>query len=147
MDVAETYIFQAPAARVWHVLLDPENLASCIPGCERLEPLGDDRYRASLNVGVGAIRGKYEATITISDQVPPWSYKLTVEGNGSPGFLRGEAQVSLEEQDGGTVITVQGKGQVGGTVARVGQRLLGSVNKMMMDRFFTCLQESAEREE
>ena len=147
MDVAETYTFQAPAARVWRVLLDPENLASCIPGCERLEPLGDDRYRASLNVGVGAIRGKYEATITISDQVPPWSYKLTVEGNGSPGFLRGEAQVSLEEQDGGTVITVQGKGQVGGTVARVGQRLLGSVNKMMMDRFFTCLQESAEREE
>ena len=147
MDVAETYTFQAPAVRVWRVLLDPENLASCIPGCERLEPLGDDRYRASLNVGVGAIRGNYEATITISDQVPPWSYKLTVEGNGSPGFLRGEAQVSLEEQDGGTVITVQGKGQVGGAVARVGQRLIGSVNKMMMDRFFTCLQESAEREE
>ena len=147
MDIAETYTFRAPAARVWHVLLDPERLAGCIPGCQRLEPLGDGRYRASLDVGVGSIRGKYEATVTISDQAPPWSYRLTVEGSGSAGFLRGEAQVTLAEQEDGTVVTVQGKGQVGGTVARVGQRLLGSVNKMMMDRFFTCLRESAEGEE
>jgi carbon monoxide dehydrogenase subunit G len=30
--------------------------------------------------------------------------------------------------------------EVGGTIARVGQRLLGSVGKMMMDRFFASLQ-------
>ena len=145
MDVAGTYTFQAPALKVWDVLLDPENLANCMPGCESLEPLGDGKYQASLNVGVGSIRGKYEATITISDQVPARSYKLTVEGKGSSGFVRGEALVSLAEQDGSTIVTVQGEGQVGGTVARVGQRLLGSVNKMMMDRFFTCLQHSAEQ--
>ena len=29
---------------------------------------------------------------------------------------------------------------VGGAVARVGQRLLEGVGRMMMDRFFTCLQ-------
>lgn len=147
MDIAETYTFRAPPAKVWDVLLDPERLAGCIPGCQSLEPLGEGQYRASLNVGVGAIRGKYEATVTISDQSPPSSYKLTVDGSGSAGFLRGEAEVTLAEKDGGTVVTVEGTGQVGGTVARVGQRLLGSVNKMMMDRFFTCLQESAERDD
>ena len=146
MDVGGTYTFQAPADKVWDVLLDPENLATCMPGCERLEPLGDGKYRASLSVGVGSIQGKYEATITVSDQVPPHSYKLTVEGTGSSGFVRGEAVVSLAEQDGSTVVTVQGQGQIGGTIARVGQRLIGSVNKMMMDRFFTCLQRSAEQE-
>jgi carbon monoxide dehydrogenase subunit G len=30
--------------------------------------------------------------------------------------------------------------EVGGTIARVGQRLLGTVGKMMMDRFFAGLQ-------
>ena len=30
--------------------------------------------------------------------------------------------------------------QVGGAIARLGQRLLGSVSKMMMDRFFNALQ-------
>ena len=38
-------------------------------------------------------------------------------------------------------MTVDGTVQVGGTVARVGQRLIGSVAKMMMDRFFACLQD------
>ena len=38
-------------------------------------------------------------------------------------------------------VTVDGTVQVGGTVARVGQRLIGSVAKMMMDRFFACLQD------
>jgi carbon monoxide dehydrogenase subunit G len=30
--------------------------------------------------------------------------------------------------------------QTGGAIARIGQRLIGSVAKMMMDRFFACLQ-------
>ena len=147
MEAAGTYAFRAPPAKVWEVLLDPDSLAGCIPGCQSLEPLGDGRYRVSLDVGVGSIRGKYEATVAISDQAPPRSYKLTVEGNGSAGFIRGEAHVSLAEEGDGTVVTVQGTGQVGGTIARVGQRLLGSVNKMMMDRFFTCLQKSVESTE
>jgi len=30
--------------------------------------------------------------------------------------------------------------QTGGPIARLGQRLIGSVSKMMQDRFFACLQ-------
>jgi carbon monoxide dehydrogenase subunit G len=40
---------------------------------------------------------------------------------------------------------VKGDAQIGGLMARIGQRLLGSVNRMMMDRFFACLQEKAGR--
>ena len=54
--------------------------------------------------------------------------------------MTGGGAISLTETDGGTRVTVVGAVQVGGTIARVGQRLLGSVSKMMMDRFFTCLQ-------
>jgi carbon monoxide dehydrogenase subunit G len=35
---------------------------------------------------------------------------------------------------------VTGTVQTGGPIARVGQRLIGGVAKMMMDRFFACLQ-------
>ena len=35
---------------------------------------------------------------------------------------------------------VSGTVQTGGPIARVGQRLIGSVSKMMLDRFFACLQ-------
>ena len=143
MEVKGDYSFDAPVDRVWGLLLDADNLARCMPGCEKLVPLGEDRYEATLSVGVGSIRGTYLAKITLADQVPMRSYKLTVEGTGSPGFVRGEALVTLVEQEGKTLVKVEGNAQVGGTIARVGQRLMASVNKMMMDRFFTCLQEAA----
>ncbi len=143
MDVNTEYSFNAPPSRVWDVLLDAEVIARCMPGCERLSPLGDDRYEAIMSVGLGSINTSFTAQITLADQVPPKSYTLIVEGQGGPGFVRGEAQISLEEQGSGTLVKVDGKAQVGGTISRVGQRLMGSVNQMMMDRFFTCLQREA----
>ena len=46
MDITGSYTFAAPPERVWDLMMDPAAIASCIPGCEALEPDGDDRYRA-----------------------------------------------------------------------------------------------------
>ena len=146
MQLSSTYRFDAPRETVWTLLLDPDVLAQCLPGCESLEPTGDDTYRATLNVGVAAVSGRYEATVKIVDRQEPSRYRLTVDGKGRGGFVKGEAAVSLavdETRDGQTLVTVEGQAQVGGTVARVGQRLLASVSKMMMDRFFDCLSKKA----
>src|SRR5262249_47637640 len=131
---------------VWDLLNDPAVIASCLPGCERLEPIGDDRYRAVLKLAVASISGEYAGTVSILDKRPPTSYRLVVDGSGKPGFMKGEATVELAQQEAGTIVSVKGTGQVGGLVARVGQRLLGSVSKMMMDRFFACLQDRATRQ-
>jgi carbon monoxide dehydrogenase subunit G len=74
------------------------------------------------------------------DKNPPRSYRLVVEGKGAAGFVNGEALVELVADGSATTVRVAGHGQVGGLIARVGQRLLGSVSKMMMDRFFESLQ-------
>jgi carbon monoxide dehydrogenase subunit G len=140
MDIAGTYTFSAPADRVWTLLMDPQVISTCIPGCEGFEPTGEDRYKARLNVALAAISGSYEGTIVISDKVPGTSYRLTAEGQGRPGFVKGSAAISLREEGTATVVDVQGTVQTGGPVARVGQRLIGGVSKMMMDRFFSCLQ-------
>ena len=144
MDLTGTYTFAAPAASVWSLLNDPEVIASCLPGCDRLEPLGDDRFRANLSLAVAAISGQYSGTVAIVDKQPPQSYRLVVEGSGKAGFVKGEARVELVDESGTTTVNVSGQGQVGGLMARVGQRLLGSVSQMMMDRFFACLKTKAE---
>ena len=145
MDVAASYAFDASPAFVWNLLIDPEVIAACLPGCERLEPIGEDHYRASLTLAVAAISGRYSGTVAVVDKHPPHSYRLVVEGSGTPGFVKGDATIELLEQQGTTIVTVTGHGQVGGVIARVGQRLLGSVSKMIMDRFFSCLQQRAIR--
>jgi hypothetical protein len=140
MDITGSYTFNASADRVWNLLMDSGVIASCIPGCDRLEPVGDDRYRAALTVALAAITGSYEGTVQITDKVPHSSYRLTVEGHGKPGFVKGNAAITLRPDGGTTVVDVNGTVETGGPIARLGQRLIGSVSKMMQDRFFTCLQ-------
>jgi carbon monoxide dehydrogenase subunit G len=140
MDISGSYTFNAPPARVWALLMDPTAIASCIPGCESLEAEGPDRYRARLTVALAAITGTYDGTVVISDKVDHASYRLTVEGQGRPGFVKGNASIALRPDGNCTVVEVSGTVQTGGPIARVGQRLISSVSKMMQDRFFACLQ-------
>lgn len=140
MDITGTYTFNAQPTRVWELLMDPATIASCIPGCEQLEPDGENRYRARLNVALAAMTGSYDGTVVLSDMVPPDHYVLTVEGQGRPGFVKGSATISLRADGATTIVDVRGTMQTGGTIARLGQRLIGSVSKMMQDRFFSCLQ-------
>ena len=146
MEISASYEFDAPAARVWDTLMDPRVLAGCMPGCESLEPSGENEYQAVVNVGVGPVRGRYTAKIAITEANPHQSYRLTISGSGSIGFANGESLVTLEERDGGTTVRVTSQAQAGGTVARVWQRMMESVAKGLLDRFFTCLQESAQRQ-
>jgi carbon monoxide dehydrogenase subunit G len=140
MEISGTYTFNAQPERVWNLLMDPAVLSSCIPGCERFEPAGDDRYTVTLTVGIAAITGTYSGTVHLVDQMPPTSYRLVVEGQGRPGFVKGSSAVALKADGDATEVTVTADVQTGGLIARVGQRLIGGVAKMMMDRFFGCLQ-------
>ncbi|MBP7777049.1 MAG: carbon monoxide dehydrogenase subunit G [Acidobacteria bacterium] len=140
MTLDGTYTFPAPRERVWALLMDTDAIASCVRGCERLEPLGGDRYQAKLVATVAAMSGSYEGTVAMLDQVAPASYRLVIEGSGTHGFVNGESRITLRQEGASTIVDVTGTMDVGGTIARLGQRLIGSVSKMMLDRFFACMQ-------
>ena len=145
MEVSASYLFDAPAAAVWAALTDPAVLQRCMPGCESLETVGDGEYRAVVNLGLGLIRGRYNAQIAIRDAQPPQSYRLVVEGSGSLGFARGAAAVTLTESAGKTTAQVVSQGQAGGPAARVGQRMMESAARGMLDQFFSNLQAEVNR--
>ena len=140
MDILNSYTFDAPLERVWDLLMDPVAISACIPGCNKFEPDGEDRYNVTLTVGLAAITGTYNGTVVLTDKVPNTSYSLVVEGQGRPGFVKGSSAIALRAQGETTAVDVTGVVQTGGPIARVGQRLIGGVAKMMLDRFFACLQ-------
>ena len=139
MEIRNTYRFAAPPPDVWALLMDPEAIKSCLPGCRELRPLDGDRYHAEMSIGVGAVSGSFSATVTLSEQKPPESYRLTVDATGRPGFARGSATIVLKPTAEGTEVEVVATAEVGGLIARVGQRLIDGVAKMSMDGFFSCL--------
>jgi carbon monoxide dehydrogenase subunit G len=140
MDITGSYTFSASPDRVWSLLMDPAVISSCIPGCNKFEPDGPDRYKATLTLGLAAITGTYEGTVVITEKLPPTSYRLTVEGEGRPGFVKGNVAITLRAEGATTVVDVNGTVETGGAIARLGQRLIGNVSRMMQDRFFACLQ-------
>jgi carbon monoxide dehydrogenase subunit G len=141
MDLKASYTFDATPDRVWTLLMDPHVIAMCIPGCDRFEPDGEDRYRTRLTVAFAAITGAYDGLVVLSDKVPLTSYRLTGEGQGHAGFVKGSALIALCADGDRTIVEVTATVHTGGTIARVGQRIMGSVSKMMQDRFFACLKE------
>ncbi len=136
MKLEGSHDIPAPRQKVWSAFLDPELLRQAIPGCEKLEPLGNDEFKATMKIGVAAVKGTFEGKVKITDKTPPTSYRLGVEGSGGPGFLRGETLITLSDIDGGTRVTYSADVQVGGLIAGVGQRMLGGVSKMLADQFF-----------
>jgi len=145
MDLSGRYTFSASPEIVWNLLNDPEVIASCLPGCDRLELIAEDRYRAVLNLAVAAVGGQYTATVAILDKRPPHAYRLAIDGAGKPGFVKGEATIELAAENHTTVVSVKGQAHVGGLVARVGQRLLTTVSNTLMEKFFGCLQARAAK--
>jgi len=147
MKIDGSHDVPAPRQKVWEAFLDPEVLRQAIPGCEKLEAIGNDEYKATMKVGVGAVKGTFEGKVSILDKQPPDSYRLAVEGTGGPGFVRGNTLITLSDIPGGTRVTYAADVQVGGLIAGVGQRMLGGVSKMMADKFFSrmgeLLQETA----
>jgi len=139
MEISDTHNFAAPPEAVWAVLMNPDAIKACLPGCRELRPIGEDRYHAEMSIGVAAITGTFSGTVTLSDQAPPNSYRLSVDATGKVGFARGSADILLKRLASGTEVEVKGSAEVGGLIARVGQRLIESVARMTIAGFFSCL--------
>jgi carbon monoxide dehydrogenase subunit G len=141
MNLEGSHTINAPRARVYESLVDPQVLQQCIPGCENLERTSEGIYAMKIRAGVGPIKGLFNGTVRMEDLREPEHYRLVVEGKGTTGFLKGSGDLDLEETNDSTVIKYTGEMQVGGMIASVGQRMVLSAARMMASKFFTALEE------
>ena len=129
----------APPQRVFEVLLDPAALARVIPGCHGLQADGPNRYRADVTVGVGLIKARYEARISLSEIDAPHSLRLAGVGSSSLGTGAGDGAVRLEATPDGTRLHYDYRAQVGGKVAMVGSRMLEGAARVIVAQLFESL--------
>ena len=143
MELSGEHTFSAPRDRVYAFLLDPDTLKSCLPGCEKLEQVGEDEYAATMKIGIGMIKGTFSGKVKISDKQEPTSYRMLVEGKGPQGQVSGEGTLELFEQDGGTLVKWAGDANVRGTLARIGSRVIRPAASTIVGQFFNCLESKA----
>jgi carbon monoxide dehydrogenase subunit G len=140
MHLSGTRSVNSARQRVWDTLQNPEELRRCMPGCEEMRPLGPDEYAASMTVKIASIGGSFQGKIALKDKIEPSSYVMSIEGGGKPGRVTGQGTVRLEERQGGTEIVYEGDVQIAGAIAAVGQRLIGVTARLMIGKFFDCME-------
>ncbi|HKQ75236.1 MAG TPA: carbon monoxide dehydrogenase subunit G [Blastocatellia bacterium] len=140
MKVEGSHTIKAPRELLYKLMIDPEILQRCVPGCQSLEDAGDGLFKMMLKAGVGSIKGVFTGSIRLDEMREPERYKMIVDAKGSPGFLKGEGSIDLVEQGDETLVNYSGDVNVGGTIAAVGQRMVQSTAKMMTGQFFVAIE-------
>jgi carbon monoxide dehydrogenase subunit G len=132
-------ILTAPVDQVYDALNNPAILVRVLPGCQRLEQVGDDAYRAAMVAGVGSIKGTFEGNVRLTDREAPRAFTLHASGSGAPGTVDAVARITLAEADGGTLVRYDADATVGGVIGGVGQRMITGVAKRTAAEFFAAV--------
>lgn len=140
MKVVGSALIGAERWKVWKSLQDPAVLVRTIPGCQRLEAVGDDVYTMTVSAGVASIKGVYQGEVALTDPKEPETFVLRGRGQGAPGTVDVTVNVRLTEEDGVTRVDYDADAVVGGMVGGVGQRMLTSVAKKMAGEFFAAVE-------
>ena len=144
MKVQGEHAFDAPREAVWSVLLDPAALREAMPGVQRFEATGPEQYDVTLKIGIAAVKGTYNGKVAVREKMEPDSYRLDVEGSGSPGRVKGGAVMKLRDEGERTVVAYDGDVQAAGAIAVAGQRLLGGAAKLLIGQFFKAMDKQVQ---
>jgi carbon monoxide dehydrogenase subunit G len=141
MKISGDSTINATQLQVWTALNDIEVLARVVPGCEKLEQVGDNQFEGTVKLGMAGIKGVYSGKIRLEDVDAPRYYKLVAAGKGSNGVVDAVGTVELVSQpDGQTLLKYGGEAQIGGMLASVGQRLIEGAARQLIKQALTELE-------
>ena len=144
MELTGQHTFNVPREKVWQFLLDPDVLKASLPGCEKLEAVGEDEYVATMKIGISFIKGTFSGKVKITDKIAPESYKMAVEGSGPQGQVSGVGTLELIDEGGtATIVKYRGDANVRGALARVGARMIQPAAKTIVGQFFEKMEKEA----
>jgi uncharacterized protein len=138
VDFENTFIVQAPIDEVYEALLDLERVAPAMPGAQVLEQTGDDSYKVAIKVKLGPVSMTYKGDVSIVERDPEaHTAVLDVKAREARGQGTANAKVnlSLAEQDGATVGTMNAHVQLAGKAAAMGRGIIEDVSKRLVATF------------
>lgn len=98
MLIEKTFEVDAPQQVVWAFITVPEKVAECVPGCQDVEQLGDNKYKAAIKVQVGPIKTTFNVNVTATELQPPnfSLYETTGSENGQASKIKATTELHLK---------------------------------------------------
>lgn len=142
MVVEEKFTVKAPIQKVWDSLTDAQMMASCVPGCEKVEVVDERTYVAVVEAKVGAISARFKFTTTVVEWDPPTHLKALGSGQDlkGGGTFSQESIVDLKDlSDGEVEVSYRSSVSVVGRLATFGDRIMRAKAKELGDEFAQSL--------
>jgi carbon monoxide dehydrogenase subunit G len=134
----------APREAVFAFLDDPTQVGHCGPGVESVEVLDGERFRARARVGIGPIAATFALHGEVVERAPPNRSVMKVRGHAPGSALDAVTEMRLRADDDGTIMDWQAEVTIGGTLASVGARLIGSTADKLIAQTFECIRARLE---
>ncbi|NNE77581.1 MAG: carbon monoxide dehydrogenase subunit G [Pricia sp.] len=145
MKINGNYTLSAPPNVFWKMVMDPEVLEKVTPGIKELKEEGQDSYEAISVVKVGPVKGNFQGKLSIKDKVTEESCTLVVDQKSKMGNVVAEIVMKLiPAQDNKTEVQYTGEAKMSGTLASMGQRIMGGVVSTLSKQFFTSMEKEIE---
>ena len=136
MDMQGSRTLAVTQQQAWDALNNPEVLKRCIPGCDKFEASGDNRYTVGVAIKIGPVSAKFSGSVQLNDIVPPHSYALQFDAQGGvAGFGKGDCKVELKPLDAGCELHYTVHSRIGGKLAQMGQ--IDGAAKSLTEDFFS----------
>jgi hypothetical protein len=137
-----------PVEKVWQFFDDIPQVATCLPGTELTENLGNDRYAGKVAVRMGPVRLQFAGTADITERDEA-ARRIVVHATGAEEKGRGQASMvvtaTLTRAGRGTRVDVSQDLQLAGAAAQYGRGMISDVTSVLMHDFAVNLQDRIER--
>ena len=131
----------APPARVLANLFDARLMASCLPGCESLEMIDADRYRAVIAVALAGVKARFDLVVQITGRDAD-GVRAETRGDegGNASTLSATSEVRLSPVAAGTCVDYTSDVAVTGRLGRFALGMMKKQAQNLGDAFAANLQ-------
>ena len=148
MQLSGTTQINAPRAKVWAFVIDPEQVGWCGPGVESIEAVDATHFRAMAKVGIGPISARFAVNLELAEADAPDRAVIKASGNAPGSAVDATGEMRLSGPDAGpTTMAWSADVQVMGSVAAVGSRLIEGTANKLIGQAFDCMRAKLEAAE
>ena len=137
-----------PVDKVWEFFENIPQVATCLPGTELTEDLGNEQYKGRVAVRMGPVRLQFAGTADITERDEA-AKRVVVHAAGAEEKGRGQASMvvtaTLTKSGRGTKVSVSQDLQLAGAAAQYGRGMISDVTSVLMRDFSANMQDRIER--
>jgi carbon monoxide dehydrogenase subunit G len=147
MIFEDRFSVRAPVQDVWEFLRDPQRVAQCIPGAERIDVIDDRHYHVVAGARVSFLSVSFAMNVTVTEVEEPRRLVSVAEGMDSriKERVKLSSTLSLEPADPAiTEVSYRIDLTVFGKLASLGLGVIKGKAKQMADDFAGCIRARLE---